>query len=226
MQRHYERMKPCPDGFVVIGDALCHFNPIYAQGMSAAAPGACLSKWEDAGGNSFRGENGDPRAAFCFSQVRLRSAPNRPATCGAFVFVAGYVLGLLRKTKPTRQSKLFGLFVFRKRSLGANGEQREIVVHNSSRRRRTRVYRTCTLHQYGAAQQHIQKGSSMQSKDPPLTMRTWRPDVRSWLEERAARNLRTLNSEMLAVLLAEKERDERALTKLAAARMHDPSGAE
>ena len=36
-QRHYERMKPCPEGFVVIGDALCHFNPIYAQGMSAAA---------------------------------------------------------------------------------------------------------------------------------------------------------------------------------------------
>jgi 2-polyprenyl-6-methoxyphenol hydroxylase-like FAD-dependent oxidoreductase len=37
VQRHYERMKPCPERFVVIGDALCHFNPIYAQGMSAAA---------------------------------------------------------------------------------------------------------------------------------------------------------------------------------------------
>ena len=33
----YERMNPCPEGFLVIGDALCHFNPIYAQGMSAAA---------------------------------------------------------------------------------------------------------------------------------------------------------------------------------------------
>jgi hypothetical protein len=37
VQRHYERMKRCPERFVVIGDALCHFNPIYAQGMSAAA---------------------------------------------------------------------------------------------------------------------------------------------------------------------------------------------
>ena len=37
VQRHYERMEHRPEGFVVIGDALCHFNPIYAQGMSAAA---------------------------------------------------------------------------------------------------------------------------------------------------------------------------------------------
>jgi hypothetical protein len=32
-QRHYERMVQRPKGFLVIGDALCHFNPIYAQGM-------------------------------------------------------------------------------------------------------------------------------------------------------------------------------------------------
>jgi 2-polyprenyl-6-methoxyphenol hydroxylase-like FAD-dependent oxidoreductase len=37
VQRHYERMTSFPEGFVVIGDALCTFNPIYAQGMSAAA---------------------------------------------------------------------------------------------------------------------------------------------------------------------------------------------
>jgi 2-polyprenyl-6-methoxyphenol hydroxylase-like FAD-dependent oxidoreductase len=36
-QRHYELMEQRPNGFLVIGDALCHFNPIYAQGMSAAA---------------------------------------------------------------------------------------------------------------------------------------------------------------------------------------------
>jgi 2-polyprenyl-6-methoxyphenol hydroxylase-like FAD-dependent oxidoreductase len=37
VQRHYERMAAFPRGFLVIGDALCSFNPIYAQGMSAAA---------------------------------------------------------------------------------------------------------------------------------------------------------------------------------------------
>jgi len=37
VQRHYEKMTPFPEGFLVIGDALCTFNPIYAQGMSAAA---------------------------------------------------------------------------------------------------------------------------------------------------------------------------------------------
>jgi 2-polyprenyl-6-methoxyphenol hydroxylase-like FAD-dependent oxidoreductase len=41
VQRHYEEA-PVPDGFVAIGDALCTFNPIYAQGMSAAARQAKL----------------------------------------------------------------------------------------------------------------------------------------------------------------------------------------
>jgi 2-polyprenyl-6-methoxyphenol hydroxylase-like FAD-dependent oxidoreductase len=42
VQRHYEQMNPFPEGFLVIGDALCTFNPIYAQGMSAAAKQAKL----------------------------------------------------------------------------------------------------------------------------------------------------------------------------------------
>jgi 2-polyprenyl-6-methoxyphenol hydroxylase-like FAD-dependent oxidoreductase len=37
VQRHYERMASFPEGLLILGDALCSFNPIYAQGMSAAA---------------------------------------------------------------------------------------------------------------------------------------------------------------------------------------------
>src|SRR6516165_2587702 len=44
VQRHYERLTLCPERFLVIGDALCHFNPIYAQGMSAAAKQAAILK--------------------------------------------------------------------------------------------------------------------------------------------------------------------------------------
>ncbi len=40
--RHYERLKRWPQGLIALGDSVCAFNPVYAQGMTVSALSAEL----------------------------------------------------------------------------------------------------------------------------------------------------------------------------------------
>lgn len=54
--RHYERLKRWPDGVIALGDSVCAFNPVYAQGMTVSALSAeILDNFLEGRGNRKRG---------------------------------------------------------------------------------------------------------------------------------------------------------------------------
>ena len=57
-RRYYEELSRFPEGFVVYGDALCSFSPVYGQGMTVACTEAltlreCLAKGSEGIGRRF-----------------------------------------------------------------------------------------------------------------------------------------------------------------------------
>jgi len=67
--RRYDKMRRTPEGLLVIGDAVCSFNPIYGQGMTVAAIEAMLLR-----DCLRRGDHGLPRRFFRASAKKVRVA--------------------------------------------------------------------------------------------------------------------------------------------------------
>jgi len=84
--RHYEKMEKVPEGFIVLGDAVASFNPVYAQGMTSAALQAealqlLLNEWSE-NTSELRGL---PKAFFAKS-AEVVSAPWGLAAQSDFAF--------------------------------------------------------------------------------------------------------------------------------------------
>ena len=87
-RRRYERLKRFPEHFVVMGDAVCSFNPVYGQGMSVSAVEAlalrrCVAAGSDRIGLRFFAEIASavdvPWQVAAGADLDLPGTPGRPA---------------------------------------------------------------------------------------------------------------------------------------------------
>ena len=107
---HYERLKSLPTNLLVLGDALCSFNPIYGQGMTVAALEAQVLQRSlaDAKGNAdglaslqrryFSGASSVVKAAWAMAtgadMVYPQAEGRRPRGQGAMLRYLGHIENL------------------------------------------------------------------------------------------------------------------------------------
>ena len=107
---HYDRLKRFPANLLVLGDALCSFNPIYGQGMTVAAQEAqvlhrCLAETKNSTdrieglrGRYFRGVSGIVQAAWAMATGADLAYPQaegpKPAGHAAINRYLGHVIAL------------------------------------------------------------------------------------------------------------------------------------
>ncbi|WP_162793330.1 FAD-binding monooxygenase [Streptomyces globosus] len=94
---HYERLSRFPAGYLVLGDAACIFNPVYAQGMTVAAMGATVLA-------KHVGKGAEPRSADYFRDLsRVIDAPWAMSAAADL----GYPAVRGRRTVATRMANLY-----------------------------------------------------------------------------------------------------------------------
>lgn len=104
IRRRYDRLPSFPPGLLVVGDAICSFNPTYGQGMTVAAAQAlalrdCLERGErNLAQRFFRAANGPIDHAWQLSVGADLSLPEVAGRRSARVRLINAYLGRLRAT--------------------------------------------------------------------------------------------------------------------------------
>ncbi len=105
--RHYEKFSRWPERFVIVGDAVCAFNPVYAQGMTVSAMSAELLD-EMLRAQRKRDPNGDLTGFAKRFQQRLAKVNQTPWLLATG---ADWFYPETEGTKPTRLDRLMQRYV-------------------------------------------------------------------------------------------------------------------